>query len=110
MVIAMTESLRLLSLSYKMSGEAIIAEGLLRSAISRMTSSRYLSAPMLTALTATRKTYSDLLRDLEWNGVSRQADADRVLAECDADRKRCPFLNGDAVPLPEWIVQILTSD
>ena len=127
-------SLRLAALQQQSDGEPILAEGLLRSSIGQLEA--HISQPARTAaihvatadlrveLVNAQWQYAQLLSRLEWNGKTRQAEAEHWLRKVDETIARHGYLKPQrhhlqqmqseqrtatsATSLPRWLVERLS--
>lgn len=87
-----------------------MAEGLYRAALGKASSKEALSAPEFFALQSLRYSFANLLKRLEWNGIMRTRDAEKIIEGIESDRRHCRFLTAKDDFLLDWIVQILTAE
>ena len=122
-------ALRMAALQQEAEGEAIAAEGLLRSSIAQLeahiaqpaqTVAMYVSpAELRVELVSAEWQYAQLLSKLEWNGRSRKAESEHWVKKIDDMVARHAYLRPcwqhmqrardvSSLPMPHWLVERLS--
>lgn len=85
--VEMSECLVLLGSCYGLAGDAVVSEGLLRSAVSNLRQIQVPFAVEKLAFLDALDAYQALLRQSQWNGRSRAPEADRLKDDANVRRR-----------------------